>query len=179
MALKLLGQSHDAVPPQLRRAVAVNPAIDLAACAHAMARPLARFYDRHLVGLLWRQLQRRRQACPEAPSCDLSRVPKALVEFDELFTARVAGFESAAHYYAECSAAQFLGGVRVPTLILTSRDDPMVPAHVFEGLSCSAAVTLHVAEGGGHLGYVGRRGADPDRRWMDWRVVQWLTRERT
>jgi predicted alpha/beta-fold hydrolase len=175
MALKLLGQSPADVPPELRRAVAVNPSIDLAACAAAMARPLARVYDRHLVGLLWKQLARRSQDCPDAPSCNLTRMPRAIVEFDELFTARAVGFDSVRHYYAKCSAAQFLPSIKVPTLILTARDDPMVPSHSFEGVACSSAVTIHVAEGGGHLGYIARRGVDPDRRWMDWRVVQWLT----
>src|SRR5262249_49131367 len=106
MVLKLLGEEPAEVPQQLQRAAAGNPAIGLAPRAEAMARPIAHWYDRHLVGLLWQQLQRRRQALPDAPTCDLSRVPRALVEFDELFTARVAGFESAAHYYARCSAAQ-------------------------------------------------------------------------
>src|SRR5438552_3168717 len=80
------------VPEQLRRAAAVNPAIDLAACAVAMARPIARWYDRHLVSLLWQQLQRRSRAFPAAPACDFSRIPRAVAEFDELFTAPVAGF---------------------------------------------------------------------------------------
>jgi predicted alpha/beta-fold hydrolase len=172
--LKLLGESPGDVPPSLRRAMAVNPALDLAACAKAMEGRVARHYDRHLVGLLWRQLQRRSLALTDAPTCDLSRRPRALKEFDELFTAPAAGFESAQHYYARCSAAQFLPHVQVPTLILSARDDPLVPAQVFQGLACSSAVTVHVAEGGGHLGYIGRRGADPDRRWMDWRVVEWV-----
>ncbi len=100
--------------------------------------------------------------------------PRDLWAFDELFTAPAAGFESARHYYDCSSAAQFLPFVRVPTLILTARDDPLVPSRTFEGLAHSAAVTVHVAEGGGHLGYVGRRGTDPDRRWMDWRIVEWI-----
>src|SRR5439155_26841643 len=115
------------------------------------------------------------QPSPGGATCDFSRVPRALVEFDELFTAPAAGFESAQHYYARCSAAQFLSAIRVPTLILTARDDPMVPAAIFTRLDASPACTIHVAEGGGHLGYISRRGADPSRRRMDWRVVEWLT----
>ncbi len=175
LALKLLGQSAADVPPRLRRAVAINPPLDLAVCALALRAPLARIYDRHLVGLLWRQLARRALAYPDEPTCDLSRRPRDLWAFDDLFTAPAAGFESARHYYECSSAAQFLPQVRVPTLILSSRDDPLVPAGIFEGLSHSPAVSVHVAEGGGHLGYVARRGPDPDRRWMDWRIVEWIS----
>ena len=44
----------------------VFPAIDLAACSKALARPAARFYDRHLAKLLWKQLQRRNQMFPDS-----------------------------------------------------------------------------------------------------------------
>jgi predicted alpha/beta-fold hydrolase len=27
---------------------------------------------------------------------------------------------------------------------------------------------------GGHLGFIGQPGIDPDRRWMDWRTIEWL-----
>jgi predicted alpha/beta-fold hydrolase len=174
MVLKLLGENPGELPATLARAAAVNPAIDLAACAVAMQAPLAKFYDRHLVGLLWKQLARRGQRFPDAPTCERSRAPRRLLEFDERFTAPVAGFESAQHYYARCSAAQFLPAIKTPTWILTSRDDPLVPAAIFERAAHSPAVDIHIAAGGGHLGYIARPGHDPDRRWMDWRVLEWL-----
>lgn len=177
LVLKLLGETPDAVPEQLKRAMAVNPAIDLAVCSKALARPAARVYDRHLVKYLWKQLQRRNQMFPNSQIPEFKRAPRRVIEFDELFTAPVAGFESAEHYYACCSSSQFLSNVRVSTLILAARDDPLVPMHIFENVAHSPAVVLHIAEGGGHLGYIGRRGVDPDRRWMDWRIVDWITAE--
>jgi len=35
-------------------------------------------------------------------------------------------------------------------------------------------VTLCLTKHGGHLGFIGRSGVDPDRRWMDWRLLDWL-----
>jgi len=35
-------------------------------------------------------------------------------------------------------------------------------------------VTLCLTPHGGHLGFIGRAGLDPDRRWMDWRLTEWL-----
>lgn len=177
LVLKLLGETPDAVPEPLKRAMVVNPAMDLAACSKALARPAARVYDRHLVKILWKQLQRRNQMFPDAQMPAFKRAPRRVIEFDEMFTAPTAGYESAEHYYARCSASQFLSNVRVSTLILTARDDPLVPVHIFENATFSPSVLLHIAEGGGHLGYIGRRGVDPDRRWMDWRVIDWITAE--
>jgi predicted alpha/beta-fold hydrolase len=103
--------------------------------------------------------------------------PRRLYEFDDQYTSRMTGFGSAAEYYLRCSAGQFLHQIEVPTLILTARDDPLVPVSSFDGVRLSPASRLHIAEGGGHLGYIAARSDDPDRRWMDWRVVEWLTHD--
>ena len=58
------------------------------------------------------------------------------------------------------------------TIVL--RDDPMIPPECLERIHLPPAVRLHVSDRGGHLGFVGRGGVDADRRWMDWRVVDWV-----
>jgi hypothetical protein len=70
-----------------------------------------------------------------------------------------------------------LKDIEVPTLILTAQDDPLVPIASFDGVALSASTKLHIAEGGGHLGYIAVRGRDPDRRWMDWRIVDWVLQD--
>jgi len=36
-------------------------------------------------------------------------------------------------------------------------------------------VRLVASDHGGHVGFVGRKGVDPDARWLDWRVVEIVT----
>jgi predicted alpha/beta-fold hydrolase len=52
----------------------------------------------------------------------------------------------------------------------------LIPASSFEQLPAVPSVSVHIAEHGGHLGYVAGKTADPDRRWMDWRVIDWLAK---
>ena len=75
-------------------------------------------------------------------------------EFDETFTAPRSGFKSAEHYYQICSAKRYLSKINIPTLILTSKDDPFVSIDQFHNLSHSKYVKLRVENYGGHLGYV-------------------------
>jgi predicted alpha/beta-fold hydrolase len=105
---------------------------------------------------------------------DFQRRPRTLWEFDDKFTAPLCGFGTAERYYHECSSMHGLPRISVPTLILTARDDPMVPCNMFDGLRRSSSVRLEITAGGGHLGFIARRGIDPDRRWMDWRILEWL-----
>ena len=157
-----------------RCAVAVNPPIDLDQCAQALGQWHNRIYDKHFVKLLIRDVERRLANFPSSPKPQWTTLPRTLREFDDLYTAPAAGFDSAADYYARCSGNQYVESIRIPTLILTAENDPIVPPDAFRKLPKVAGVTVHIAASGGHLGYLGRKGADPDRRWMDWRVIQWL-----
>jgi predicted alpha/beta-fold hydrolase len=49
---------------------------------------------------------------------------------------------------------------------------------MFEQLKPPAALSVHLTDSGGHLGFIGRGGTDPNRRWMDWRVVDAVTANR-
>src|SRR6185369_17922769 len=98
---------------------------------------------------------------PDAPNLAADQRPRGVFEFDEAFTAPVAGFGTAANYYRLCSSAQFVPAIRVPTLILAAADDPLVPSGVLARLSLPPTVKRRLTPSGGHLGYIGRNGADP------------------
>jgi hypothetical protein len=39
----------------------------------------------------------------------------------------------------------------------------------------SDTTDLVITPCGGHLGFIGSGGSDPDRRWLDWRIIEWMT----
>ncbi|MBI3839435.1 MAG: alpha/beta fold hydrolase [Planctomycetia bacterium] len=174
ITLKLLGELESRPCGNLDSAVAVSPPVDLAACSRQMQKRANRMYDRHFVGLLVRQIETRHRLLSDAASVTFSRRPKTLWEFDNVFTAVVSGFGTAENYYRVASSAQFIPSIRTPTLIVASRDDPMIPCDGLERTRIPPGVDVRLTERGGHLGFVGRGGVDADRRWMDWRVVDWV-----
>lgn len=176
MLLKMLGENGRTgySPEYLACATAVNPPIDLGLCSDALRRSDNRFYDRHFTKLLVPQVQQRIDSFPDAPQPVADWAPQTLREFDETYTAPASGFASLQDYYDRSSSAQFVESIETPTFILTGRDDPLIPACSFEQLPEVPAVSVHIAEHGGHLGYVAGKSSDPDRRWMDWRVIDWL-----
>ena len=174
VALKTLGEDPDALPETTCRAVAINPAIDLAVCCSYLTGPMQRLYDRHFARHLTRHVTQH-TAFAEVSRHLLESPVARIRDFDERFTVPRWGFGTVDEYYRTASSAQFIKQIRVPTLILHSRDDPLIPSHLFELLERPESVTLHLSDHGGHLGFIGVRGVDPDRRWMDWRIVDWLT----
>lgn len=60
-------------------------------------------------------------------------------------------------------------------MILAAEDDPLIPADMFRNVRYSSTTSLVMPSGGGHLGFLGRTNqSDPDRRWMDWRIIDWI-----
>lgn len=175
IVLRWLGEAASAGRGLIARAVTVNPPVDLSASTEAIAVAARGLYDRYFARSLYRHVRAGTQWDPDSPLARRGRIPDRLIEFDDLFTAPLCGFGTAQNYYRQASAAAVVPQIEVPTLILTAADDPLIPVRTLQALNRPPAVQLHVAAGGGHLGYLARRTSDPDRRWMDWRVVEWLS----
>ena len=176
IALKLLGEAPEHLPPNLDSAIAVGPPVDLTLSSRRIGTGINRIYDRYFARRLYNGILLRRRAVADLVTVALKRRPRSLWEFDECYTAAVGGFGTAERYYAQSSALQFLPNIQVPTLILAARNDPLIPIAPLETAGLSPAITLHITDGGGHLGYIGRPNGDPDGRWLDWRVVDWVCR---
>ena len=132
-------------------------------------------YDRQYAKYLWKHLRHRSSVVPGFAAALQQQQPRRIYDFDERFTAPLGGFDSVEHYYETASAKSVLTQIRVPTLILSSDDDPIVPGHVFRDALLPSNVQLHLTDHGGHLGFIAASGDEPDRRWMDWRVVDLVT----
>jgi predicted alpha/beta-fold hydrolase len=173
MLLKMAGEMGDDFPADLDSIVAVAPPIDLARCCQTLIRGWGKIYDRSFVGGLTKQLASRHRTIPRAYA-PLDPPAKTLIDFDDRYTARVSGFESGADYYARSSAMHFVNSIRLPTWVISASDDPLIPPDVIAGAPWPDQVRVTITGGGGHLGFIGRGGIDPTRRWLDWRVVDWV-----
>jgi predicted alpha/beta-fold hydrolase len=179
IVLKLIGESPQSVPINVEKAMVICPALDLGLCARSLSGRWQRGYERYFVRSLCQQIEVNRRLRPDVPPLNVKRRLKTLIEFDDAYTGPICGFGTADNYYTTSSAHRHVANIRLPTLILTAADDPLVPIAAFDALSLPNAVQLHITNHGGHLGYVGKNGVDADRRWMDWRIVDWVKADLT
>jgi hypothetical protein len=93
----------------------------------------------------------------------------SISQFDDWVTAPRNGFAGIADFYARCRPDARLPAIRVPTLALTAADDPWVPLATYQAVDWSRApaVTPHVAEGGGHVGFHEAGKTDADGSFAD------------
>lgn len=174
MAIKLAGEMGDNPPAMLDSVVTIAPPIDLQACSQALSVGMGKLYDRYYLKRCLAAVATRRKLVPESYLRDFPRRPRSLREFDDGFTAPLADYSGVEEYYDRASAMHVVERIVLPTLVVSSIDDPIVPIASLERLSSNEQIHLHRAAGGGHLGFIAtNKTTDPDRHWIDWRIVDW------
>lgn len=158
MLLKWLGERGPDVDPRVVAAAAISVPFDLEAGARYITTGFARVYDRTFLRSLRRKALLKLERYPGL--FDRARLDRAqsIFEFDDAVTAPVHGFASAVDYYTKSSSLGFLPRVSVPTLLLSARDDPFLPAPILARVEAVAAansrIEMVVTERGGHVGFV-------------------------
>jgi predicted alpha/beta-fold hydrolase len=155
---------------RIARVVAVNPVIDPAAAMRAMEQGL-RFYERYFERKWSRSLRSKQQCFPELYGAERWYEIRGLRERTHYLATRHAGFRSADEYFAGYSiAGERLAPLRVPSTLLTSADDPVVPVADFEALPENPAIELIISRYGGHCGFL--------KNWQLESLAEDLTAER-
>jgi predicted alpha/beta-fold hydrolase len=85
-----------------------------------------------------------------------------------------AGFACADDYYRKTQPGPKLASIQQPVLIIASADDPVVPTAPLFEYPHSDSVQTVVVPRGGHLGFIASANGDPDKRWLDWRILEWV-----
>ena len=163
--VKWLGERGRQAAGRVRAAAAVSVPFSLAAGASTLARGFGRVYTRHFLATMRPKALALLARHPGL--FDRSRMLAAdtLYAFDDCFTAPLHGFRSADDYYARSSAGPFVGGIGVPTLLVSARNDPFLPAsHLPDPRRLPADVHAFQTDQGGHAGFC--QGIFPGR--LDW-----------
>jgi uncharacterized protein len=173
LVLKMAGELGTAAPRELRGICAVCPTLDLAACVDAIERPENWLYQFRFVRDLKSRMRRKAKLFPGQFELNGLSSVRTLREFDEAITAPCSGYRSAADYYEQASAMRVVRGIAVPTLILTSKDDPVVPFESFGASEIAGNPQIRVAatEFGGHCAFISR-SKGPERYWAEARVLE-------
>lgn len=172
LVLKMAGEYAGNAPPGLRAVAAVSPSMDLAACVEALEQDRNRIYRIYFVRRLLRHFRAKARLYPELYSMNgLGRI-RTVREFDEAVTAPYCGFRGAAEYYARANARRLLSNITLPTLLLTAKNDTLIPFSSFAdpAIRANQNILLEAPEHGGHCGFVSRDSTM--RFWAEARVVE-------
>jgi predicted alpha/beta-fold hydrolase len=175
LVLKMAGELAGNAPRQLSAVAAVCPCVELGVCADAVGLPRNFIYQEHFVRNLKKRMRRKAKLFPGKFDLHPMASVRTLREFDDKITAKYCGFRDAEDYYARSSALRVAAEIQVPTLIVTSQDDPFVPFASFSdpALTGNPRIGLIAPEHGGHCAFISRRGGEA-RHWAEECVMEFF-----
>lgn len=171
--LKWLGETGSNNP--LKAATAISVPFDLHKALFRIEHGFSRLYQWYLVkGARDRLLHKFEKV--EAPF-DISILDdvQGIQDLDRKYTVPIHGFSSVDEYYTVASSRQYLHSIRVPTLLVQSKDDPFMTEDVIpHSDELSAQITLEVTAAGGHVGFVSGNVPWRAHYWLEERIPEFL-----
>ena len=154
--LKYVGEQGASMPPEVKAVVAISTPFDLALSVREMERGFSRVYMASLLRRLRRKTLAKLTHFPDLVDRHALSGVQTMAEFDEVVTAPLHGFPSAAAYWAASSCMAFLDAIERPTLLINAQDDPFFPgaALPLQRVSQNPFLTAEFPPTGGHTGFI-------------------------
>lgn len=152
-ALRVAARTAD-TRPALNRVIAVCPVL----CPHSTMRALESglwIYRRYFLRKWRRSLLEKAAAFPQLYQFgDLTRF-RTLTATTEFFVQRYTEYGTLSRYLDGYSLiGDVLAGLEVPSRLIASSDDPVIPSADLGRIAKSPALTITLAPGGGHCGFI-------------------------
>jgi hypothetical protein len=153
---KWLGEQGDSIPDNVAGAAVISPPFNPLVSAPDFHKILYGFYTWNFLRTLKPKALAKADQFPDLLDREAILSCEDFYTYDTIVTAKLHGFEDAEDYWRKVGSHQFLDTIRVPTLLLTSADDPFNPPETIPRETADASPWLYPqwADHGGHVGFV-------------------------
>jgi predicted alpha/beta-fold hydrolase len=177
IVLKMVGEWGANAPKEVKAAVGISPAIDLAISADALHNRGNRLYEWKFMQGLRSRIRRKAALFPDRYDLQYLRGVKTIREFDDQITARYSGFTGASDYYARAAASNVVDKIAIPTLVIHATDDPFIKltAESRAKLLHNPHIKFIETPYGGHCAFMAKSNGDgDDGRWAEKRLIEFV-----
>ena len=175
--LKWLGEVGPSAPAEVRGAVGISVPFDVGASARVLDRGLHRLvYAANFLKTMRSKVIEKERRYPGFVDVEATRRARTFARYDRVVTAPLNGFRDEVDYWTRASSGPYLTRIRRPTLLLASRDDPIVPGVTLpDPRTLAPDVRAEFTERGGHAGFLEGRWPWRSSSWAERRAVEFLT----
>ena len=171
ISMKYAGQKAENIPSEIKKIIAISSPTDLQGSVDVMGKN--GFYTERFKTKLIKFLLNRSELIDNQILKDFSKF-KYLDDFTDNYIAPLHGFKNGRDYYEQCAAMQLVDKIRVPTLILNAKNDPVLSEScaMLDVAKHSDYIFSEVPNHGGHCGFF--QPNSDGIYWGDKRIVEFV-----
>ena len=171
ISMKYAGEKSANIPPEIKKIIAISSPTDLQGSVDVMGKN--GFYTERFKTKLIKFLLNRSELIDNQILKDFSKF-KYLDDFTDHYIAPLHGFKDGRDYYEQCAAISLVDKIKVPTLILNAKNDPVLSEScaMLEVAKNSDYIFSEIPNHGGHCGFY-----QPNRDgiyWGDKRMIEFV-----
>ena len=152
ISMKYAGEKSVNIPPEIKKIIAISSPTDLQGSVDVMGK--SGFYTERFKTKLLKFLHNRSELID---SQVLKEIPKMkyLDDITDNYIAPLHGFKDGRDYYEQCAAMPLINKIKVPTLILNAKNDPVLSEScaMLDVAKTSDYVFSEFPQHGGHCGF--------------------------
>lgn len=155
LVLKYGGENGKNIDPVIKGIVGISAPCDLRSSSLEMHKSKNYLFSLRFLKMLFAKIKEKSKQYPELNDINLKSI-RTLKEFDDHFTAPLAGYKDAEDYWENASAIRVLSQIAIPTLILNAADDPILgtECYPYQEAQSNDCVFLEIPHWGGHVGFM-------------------------
>lgn len=155
LVVKYLGENGHKLPPEIAGGIAFSIPCQLGSCARKLSDAGNEVYLNRFMHKLKTKISKKAQQFPDTFDLEGIENISSFPEFDSKYSAPLHGFENVNDFYSYASAGNYIEGIKVPTLLVNSINDPMFPddCYPYKLAETHEYFFLETPKRGGHMGY--------------------------
>lgn len=152
ISMKYAGEKSANIPKEIKKIVAISSPTDLQGSVDVMGKK--GFYTERFKKKLIKFLLNRTELIDNQMLKDFSKF-RCLDEFTDNYIAPLHGFKDGRDYYEQCAALSWVDKIKVPTLILNAKNDPVLSEScaMLDVAKHSDYIYSEFPNHGGHCGF--------------------------
>jgi len=176
LTLKYIGEKSDSISSKIKGGIAVSVPIDIASGEYELEKFKNKIYLERFLKSMKLKILEKAAKFPEF-NLDKDQVAKAtrFKHLENLYTVPIFGFESPEDYWEKASAKPYLSKIKVPTLLLNSKDDTFLSdkCFPFKEAHNSKKFFFETTEYGGHCGFISSF-YNAKNNWLEQRIERFI-----
>jgi predicted alpha/beta-fold hydrolase len=159
IVLKYAGEQGADINHRIKAAVGISVPCDLRATSYNFLKKDNFLYQYRFIRSLRKKALNKIKRFPEYQYLEKEiKACRNFFDFDNLITAPFNGFYNAEDYWKKCSSKQYIGSIKIPTLLINALDDPFLTqeSYPYTEAGENPFFNIETPKYGGHVGFVNR-----------------------